>query len=77
MPRMGAPIENLEGLVQTGQKKFVSYKEAMALYSLGRHTIEELAEKAHGNLHVYAIFFTYFLKNIWHIIVKGMAVPNK
>ena len=36
-----------------------------------------LIDLAHGNLHVYAIFFTYFLKNIWHIFVKGMAVPNK
>lgn len=37
-------IETLERMVQTGQKKFVSYNEGKDIYSVGLHTFQEIAK---------------------------------
>ena len=54
MPKMREPLmdEELRNLVKNGQKKYVDYKEAMRLYPIGRHTIEELVEDANAKRYV-------------------------
>lgn len=41
-------IETLERMVQTGQKKFVSYNEGKDIYSVGLHTFQEIAGSCIG-----------------------------
>ena len=54
MPKMRKQLEEkeLREMVMSGQKKYVTYKEAMLLYSLGRHSIEELAKDAKARYYV-------------------------
>lgn len=39
-------VENLDGLLKDGKKKFVRYEEGAAMFSLGLHTFEHLAKEA-------------------------------
>ncbi len=39
-------LEEIEILVATGQKKYVSYKEGAQLYSIGQHAFMDLAKDA-------------------------------
>ena len=41
-------IETLERMVQTGQKKFVSYNDGKDIYSVGLHTFQEIAKEANA-----------------------------
>lgn len=43
-----APIEPLEKLVTSGQKKYVRYSEGAELYSMGLHGFMELAKEANA-----------------------------
>lgn len=43
-----APIEPLEKLVTSGQKKYVRYSEGAELYSMGIHAFTELAREANA-----------------------------
>ena len=45
-------IETLERMVQTGQKKFVSYNEGKDIYSVGLHTFQEIAKEAGAVYHI-------------------------
>lgn len=40
------------GMVQTGQKKFVSYNEGKDIYSVGLHTFQEIAKEAGAVYHI-------------------------
>lgn len=39
-------------MVQTGQKKFVSYNEGKDIYSVGLHTFQEIAKEAGAVYHI-------------------------
>jgi hypothetical protein len=39
-------VENLDGLLKNGKKKFVRYEEGAAMFSFGLHTFEQLAKEA-------------------------------
>ncbi|MBR4342098.1 MAG: hypothetical protein IKP88_05285 [Lachnospiraceae bacterium] len=46
MPRARKEIPELEELIESGQKKFVRYKEGQKLYSMGKQTFRDLADEA-------------------------------
>lgn len=46
MPRARKPIENIEELVGSGKKKYVRYAEGAELYSMGKHSFEQIAKDA-------------------------------
>ena len=39
-------VENIEGLLTNGKKKFVKYEEVAAMFSMGIHSFMELAKEA-------------------------------
>lgn len=39
-------VENIEGLLTNGKKKFVKYEEGAAMFSMGIHSFMELAREA-------------------------------
>lgn len=52
MPKSRKKIENLEGLVKTGGKKYVRIKEGAELYSVGEKTFSGWADDANAKRHV-------------------------
>ena len=46
MPRARKAVENLEGKVASGKKKFVDYKQGQELYSLGEALFRQIAHDA-------------------------------
>ena len=45
-------IETLERMVQTGQKKLVSYNQGKDIYSPGLHPFQEIAKEAGAVYHI-------------------------
>ena len=39
-------VENIEGLLKNGKKKFVRYEEGATMFSMGLHSFEQLAKEA-------------------------------
>lgn len=39
-------LENMEGLLTNGKKKFVKYEEGAAMFSMGKHSFMDLAKEA-------------------------------
>ena len=52
MPKKRVEVKDLSEKVKQGKKKFVRYKEGAELYSVGLHTIEQLAKDAKAVYHV-------------------------
>ena len=46
MSRTRKEVQNIEELVKSKKKKYVRYEEGAELFSLGRHTFEQLAKDA-------------------------------
>lgn len=46
MPVARTEVKQIEEKINSGKKKFVSYKEGAELYSLGLHTFQEVAKEA-------------------------------
>ena len=55
MPKKRIEVKDLSEKVKQGKKKFVRYKEGAELYSVGLHTIEQLAKDAKAVYHVKGI----------------------
>ncbi|HKM35415.1 MAG TPA: DUF6462 family protein [Lachnospiraceae bacterium] len=55
MPKKRVEVKDLSEKVKQGKKKFVRYKEGAELYSVGLHTIEQLAKDAKAVYHVKGI----------------------
>lgn len=55
MPKKRVEIKDLRKKVKQGKKKFVRYKEGAQLYSVGLHTMEQLAKDAKAVYHVKGI----------------------
>ncbi|MEG0963605.1 MAG: DUF6462 family protein [Lachnospiraceae bacterium] len=50
MPKARTEVAQLENMITTGKKKFVRYAEGAALYSLGLHTFQEVANVTNNNM---------------------------
>ena len=48
-------IENIEGLLTNGKKKFVKYEEGAAMFSMGIHSFMDLAKEAKATYRVKGI----------------------
>lgn len=55
MQKKRVEVKDLSEKVKQGKKKFVRYKEGAELYSVGLHTIEQLAKDAKAVYHVKGI----------------------
>lgn len=55
MPKKRVEVKDLSDKVKQGKKKCVRYKEGAELYSVGLHTIEQLAKDAKAVYHVKGI----------------------
>ena len=45
-------VENIEGLLTNGKKKFVKYEEGAAMFSMGIHSFMDLAKEAKAVYHI-------------------------
>lgn len=52
MARARKQIDNIEGLLTNGKKKFVRYEEGAAMFSMGLNSFTELAKEAKAVYHV-------------------------
>lgn len=52
MARTRKPVENIEGLLTNGKKKFVRYEEGAAMFSMGINSFTDLAKEAKAVYHV-------------------------
>lgn len=52
MARARKQIENIEGLLTNGKKKFVRYEEGATMYSMGINSFTELAREAKAVYHI-------------------------